>query len=429
MSSIRRSPSRDVQSEAVAHYIRYHLAPENGQSTMEVSIREIMLSMWTSHPALEFAVSSVSAAIFSKVKCQPLAATQASISYQKSLNALQTTLPDICKNNVDACLLTILFLARYEDSIYTPLSNGQLTRIRRPSSHQHLVGATACLEHWLNCLSTVQAPSSVITHTRRNLTKAALLGQFELPNWLRDGALFGERGIELELDYVLIRLICVRGHIFNLLEDKTTSPQLPLQILSSLEALHKEAQAIDKALLDWMNSYPGNTYHVKHKLASNRRWSKNNFYHPHLYVHEDYNQAAIHVQHCGYRMLTNHLLNLTLEVMEKCPSYAASSKSLEYRRTMSCLAYDLASTIPFCLRRFTVSNEPGPFDDNITIAGYQETEPYVASLVATPLVIASTTMYIDAAYTNWFASQLANIGRLTGYGLIESVGTGSWFKL
>lgn len=426
--NVSPSPSRDVRSEAVAHYIHYHLNHRNSEFTLQGKIREVIVSTCTSNQALESALSAMSTAIFSKVKSQPHAAAQASASYQKSLQRLQATLGDMCATEIDTCLLTIGFLARYEDSMFSPSSNTQSVRLRMPSGHLHLIGATACLKYWLDCSGNFQAPTCIITQTRRNLRKAALFGQFDLPDWLEDGVLYGEYGSDLELDHILIRIIRIRRRASCLMEDETAS--LPLQqVISTLYTLCEEALNIDTALLRWMNLFSANEDRIKHKLTDNCVWSRNSFYHSCVYIYQGQSQAATLIQCYGYRMLINHLLISMFGFMGSYSKHLNDGKLSQCRNNMSQLAYDMASSVPFCLARFTVSNDLGSSDNDIIITNHQDAEPHVAEQIATPVAIAATTKYIDAAYTSWFSSQLANIGRLTGYGLIEHVATSSRFKL
>lgn len=419
--------SRDVPSEAIAYYMHYHVLPPDGASRGAGDLREALLSAWTISPALELAVSSLSISIFSQVKRLPSVAPQALTSYQKSLGALQITLPTVCSGEVDACLLTICFLARYEDSIFAPSTSTGSAHSQSPRSQLHLAGILAVLEYWTIRCSSHQAPTFAIKYARRLLRKAALLGQADLPAWLADGGSFGECGREKELDDILVRLINARGHTRLLSEEEPVSRLCLPEMLSGLDTVDAELSNIDESLLAWMLASPPYTVHG---LADERIRSETSFYHPCVYVHEDPSKAAVQIQCIGFRILTNHWRMRALETLEKQSSCIAAEMLCQCRHTMASLAYDLASSIPFCLGRLRILDNLGYVGDKVEIANSPNTTPYIAEQVAASLAIASTTPYISNHYGVWFGSQLADVGRLTGYGMMESVApNGSWFKL
>lgn len=92
------------------------------------------------------------------------------------------------------------------------------------------------------------------------------------------------------------------------------------------------------------------------------------------------------------------------------------------------MADSLASTIPFCLERFKVADNPNsPIRQTaITLNTNEEIKPYLASSAVWPLTIASSLGGIDVRQHLWFRSELARLGRIIGAGVLECAETDQW---
>lgn len=95
------------------------------------------------------------------------------------------------------------------------------------------------------------------------------------------------------------------------------------------------------------------------------------------------------------------------------------------------MADSLAFTIPFSLGRFKASGDCNlPSGQTfITIDSDEDVKPYPASLVVWQLTIASSLEGIDLRQQQWFRSELAQLGRTIGNGILEAAETGEWAML
>ena len=84
---------------------------------------------------------------------------KASSNYQKSIHALRLALRDMDQGHLDAYLLTIFFLARYEDSVQGPPPATEQAKAQIPGSRAHIHGIAAGLKYWS------QSPGSKPTAT------------------------------------------------------------------------------------------------------------------------------------------------------------------------------------------------------------------------------------------------------------------------
>lgn len=421
-------PSRNVSSEALAYYMRNHFAPEGQHPSASEHFRDALCRFQTSAPALVLAVRAVSLAIFSRVLRHPEAANMASVSYHRSLRALYPTLPTLERSRMDSYLLTVHFLARYEDSLHT-LTTSRNVKTQGARNRVHLTGIAAGLRYWSASPTSDHTATTIVKHSRRMLRKAALLGQFDLPEWAHDGTRFGEREADLALDRALVGLINLRSRMKTARFDKGESCRDIEVALQHLETLYDEATAIDGCLWEWIQSYAESAFYSKHNVIDHESWPTRTLHHPCVYISRDGGDAVVRVQYYGYRMLANHLRLRILDILQRNGGFASRGRLFECRHVMNSLAYDLAASIPFCLQRIRFSEGTIASHDNVTVFVDQDPLPYLAEPTAMPLMVASVSSYVVAAYRSWFRSQLRDVGRLTGYGIIEHVADSETLEL
>ncbi|KAH8690790.1 hypothetical protein BGW36DRAFT_411571 [Talaromyces proteolyticus] len=420
------SLSRDLHSEAVAYFIHCHLDPTTSKLLRIGPPTEALLSNWNSSPVLELAASSTALALFSRTKKYSPAAKLAFDSYQKSLIALRTALSDPEHIDIDACLLAVCLLGRYEDAVFTFDQNIGIPFEESMQNRKHLTGAIALLEYWVNYPSGTKVPTDAIKYARRTLRKAATFGHIDLPDWLSDGDLFGEQGLIQDLDRILFRVINVRSQLMPFSKWQFGSQRICLESMSTLRTIQQELSAIDTALVECRAGRADISACTQHTLAAHRVYSKHHFLQSRVYSHQSYAKAAYCAHYYGYRILVNHLLICTLRLLAKYSPFKPRNPLVECQRTINYLAGELISIMPFGLDRFKISDYPGLFGDHITIKSDEDRRLYVAELMAFPLLITSISDSIGLEYTDWFRSQLADTGRLLGYGVMESVTSSSW---
>jgi hypothetical protein len=414
--------SRDVQTEAVAYYMRHHLEPVKDASALIDSPRESLLSTWNSSPVLDLALSSIALALFSRTRNCPPAAIQSFVSYRKSLQALQPMLRTLNTGNIDACLLTICLLSRYEDAVCASHLDSSTSFVETLKSRPHHIGAIAVLECWRNSPSLVQTPTKTIKYARRVIRKSALLRQIDLPEWLMDGSLFGEHDYEQALDKIIARIIRLRSGLASFSRNENALQPIIEDLLPIVEAALGEAREIDQALVEWFKRFPGREHRTRHELILSCSRPRSIFYHSPIYSYHNHAEAAICAQYYGYRLLAKQLEIQALEARDSRLMDVSSQGRQDCLRALKDLANELASTIPFCLERFATSDDPASAGGEIRVNASETRKPYVAELVVGPLILASATKYLDHEQHEWFRLQLADVGRLLGYGVLELAG-------
>lgn len=419
--------TRDIHSEAVSFFFNRHLGPgtngllKRGFPNSTLSLRR------GSSPILDDAVSSIALALFSRSKLYPHATTLAFDSYQKSLRTLQTALSAPESIDIDACLLAVCLLARYENVVYTFGQDNTTPLTRTVKNRAHLLGAMALLKFWVYRPQSTAIPTETIRHTRYILRKAAIFGVIEFPEWLSDGAVFGEHGSMLKLDRILVRVI----HVRNLLRHYETDLSRPriscAKSILALNEIEKELKSLDIALADFESVY--SVSNLVGQTLADRRFqvgAKEHFFSHKIYSHQSHEIVAHCALFTGYRMLVIHLLIYTLKLIEKLSPWQLPTALNEYQQMLEDLTEDLRSIVPFGLDKLTIMKDPGQFGDHISIKPDEERRHYIVDLMSLPLLIASTSESIQKDSTDWFRSQLAETGRFLGYSAMELAKTTSW---
>jgi hypothetical protein len=200
----------------------------------------------------DLAISSMALAIYSRTHQHPAAAIEASARYYQLLSIARATISTMNEENIDACLLAVFLMSRYEDVIHCPGRLGSKTPfVTSLQSFSHHDGAMAILTTWKCHLShKYRSATDIIKHTRRGILKSALLRNIILPKWIMDGSLFGEFGLELEYDRILIRIVNLRPQLSVLLQQKIglQTAISSHQLASRAQKLYNEARDVDRAM-------------------------------------------------------------------------------------------------------------------------------------------------------------------------------------
>ena len=257
------------------------------------------------------------------------------------------------------------------------------------------------------------------------MIKAALLRNLPFPDWLLNGSCFGERGLELEYDRILVRTINLHHTIKNL------QPKAGLHV-GEADELNNEARELDETLQDWAAHLPGASTYQRHILTEPGPWPRQDFYSSTVYSYSSIGYAAVWNQYFAARMLIN---NTRLRLLDSsCLNAMLDSTHAQQRQEcntqLNTMGNALASTIPFSLSKFKVYNSNSPTrQTSITVCRNEETKPYLANWVVSPLTIASSLEGTDVRLKQWFRSELARLGRSIGEGVLEYAETDQWVTL
>ena len=436
---VLQPPLVDIKTKAIQYYLHHHLHTPNHGPNITKGLSDICLPVWMSaaeSPMLDLAVSSMALAVFSRTQQHPPAAVEASKKYHQLLQVAQANIIHLDEANLDAYLLAIHFMSRYEDVEHRPSHlNAKLPFTTTCQSFSHHDGALAILKFWKDRLSHSQPATDVIKHTRRGMIKSALMRSLALPKWLREGASFGEYGLELEYDCIIVRIASLRQRLSMLFKGNTRPQRTSSdELMSTAEELNTEARDIDKALESWNEHFPSTWSYQRHTLPEPQHpWPEDGFYSPVVYSYSNPAYAAAWNQYHTTRMLINSTRSKILQISRPSShNFAYHEQRLECLSKLNTIANDLASSVPFCLQRIKVADCPHSspsLPNSITLNTNEDIKPYVALSIIWPLTIASSLTDVDLELHLWFRSELARLGRIAGFRVLECAETDWWLEL
>ncbi|KAH8821440.1 hypothetical protein F5884DRAFT_827690 [Xylogone sp. PMI_703] len=422
-------PYFDLQTCALAYYLQYHLQMLTDKNLPMVlgGLSECVYtwraSMKTS-PMVELALSVMALAIYARTQRYSAAATEASLKYHRLLRVARKQIAevDMDEETIDACILSIFLMARYEAATNSP-DNYTSDSFDPGRSWNHHDGTMAMLRVWKDRFNYNHRPATtIVKQARRGFLRSALLRRLPLPSWLVDGEQFGESHIELEYDRIFVRAIRLHYELGNLQQGCDLGAD-------NAEKLSNEAIELNNVARDWEVQLRGLCYYEEHALAETGPWPKTHVYSPIVYSYPSPGYAAIWIQHFAIRMLiySTQLRLLDLGRAHSLFNFTYESQRLECLTRLEEMSCHLASSIPFSLERFKIVHSKFPAQDStIKLHMSDEMKPYLVYWIVWPLTIVSSLEKVDNEHKRWFKSELASIGRITGDGGLTWAETDQW---
>ncbi|KAL8822097.1 MAG: hypothetical protein Q9191_007163 [Dirinaria sp. TL-2023a] len=432
---ILQPPLADLKTQAITYYVRHHLQTLEDIPSISKDVSSAVLPIWSSKvetPVLDLAVSSLALAVFSRIKQHSKAAIEASQNYEQLLQLLRTKILSLNSDTIDTCLLAIFHMSRYEEAIHQSGHSYPKTPLRTAlRSFSHHDGALAILRIWREQLNHSGPATDIIKHTRRGLIRSALLRNLAVPEWMQDGAKFGEQGHDLEYDGIVVRIATLRQRLSTLVKDNLFADHHYHDVASVAKELNKEAVAIDIALQNWRSHFSTAWYYERHDLPDSSAWPTKDFWSPVVYSYASIPYAAVWTQYYAMRMLINSTHLTIFEFFVPFSDNLTWNQHLDCLSNMKLMGDDLASSLPFCLQKFKVtkSSESSYHGKSIKPSTNGDIKPQLATLIVWPLTIASSLRNVDVQQRLWFRSVLAHLGKLVGLSVLECAEDDLWLEL
>ncbi|EXJ65282.1 hypothetical protein A1O7_01623 [Cladophialophora yegresii CBS 114405] len=370
-------------------------------------------------------------AVFARTQSLSAAAAEAREKYDQLLRTAQVALPNLIRRDIDAALLAIFLMSRYEDSMHAFDEVLSTTAFR---SYCHHDGATAVLKTWHeNSLMIMQPASDIIKHSRRGIIRSFLLRQMAVPVWLANGAQFGEHGLELEYDQLLVQVAGIRHQLKFIQQQRLPLHHHTQAVHWRARALNIEADALSKALRDWSSRLPSTWCPRQHLIPAHVSLPRQHFFSSIVYSYSSVAYTSVWLNYFATMMLLNRARLRILELIRPAPDDLAGE---QHRREEDCclqirvMADAMSSSIPFALGRFTVAppSETAEKQEYILIED-EEIKPYHGNLTAWPLSVASSIGGLDAEMKDWLKAELVSVGKTVGAGVLECAQSSDWLDL
>ncbi|OAL34518.1 hypothetical protein AYO20_06148 [Fonsecaea nubica] len=407
----------DLRTRAVIYYLNYYLRAPADVQRLPGSVSD-SIEEWVSGktiPIIDSAVSSMALVVFSRTQQHSVAAAEAYVQYGELLRHAHQTLSSLVETNIDAALLVVFLMSRYEDSLHGRADNV-------PNSYLHHDGAAAILKIWRNQhpLEKLSATSAV-KYSRRGIIRSALLRYLSVPAWLEDGQPFGECGRDLDYDRIMVQVARLRNQLTILQRNNFQLNSSSPKLFQELQKLRSEAANLDHALRHWATRIPSSWYPRRHLMPAASYLPTRDFFSSEVYSYSSIAYATLWLNYSATRLLVNQAW---LKILELIQPYSDSSvyahEVKECHSRLIATSVDMSSSIPFVLERFKVTDR-GQQQTEITLNTDAEITPYVASLTAWPLGIGSCIGSLPVEHRQWFRNQLSFMGRILGCGILECV--------
>ncbi|KAJ9606480.1 hypothetical protein H2200_009441 [Cladophialophora chaetospira] len=431
--SVVPAPAIDLETRALMYYLNHHLyAPAELQRLLG-SVQD-SVCQWanvTKYSAINLAISSMALAVFSRTQQHPPAAVEAWGKYDQLLRTTRVAMPDLVHRDIDAALLTIFLMSRYEDTMQTHHEGMSSTDFR---SYVHHDGAAAILKIWRErCLGKSESATDIIKQSRRGIIRSHLLRHLALPAWLADGALYGEYGLELEYDRLVVGVASLRHQFKSLQKEISSQNDLTIDLSSWAQDISAEAATLSKALRDWSTRIPSTWHPQRHLIPAHHPLPSKHFYSSIVYIYPSIAYAAIWLHYYATSMLLSRTRLRILELVRPMSDDFSNQQQMleeECCATIRDMACALSSSIPFALDKITVT-ESAKLPDRLDITPNfeKEVKPYLANLVAWPLSLASSVGGLDSEQRNWFRSELVCVGEAVGAGVLVLTHACDWLDL
>ena len=434
--SINKAPfssSLDLKTQAVHYYTQNHLRTLSDAPDLVKAVYDFP-ALWESlekYPILDLAISSIALAVFSRAKDYPPAAIEASENYQSLLQLTQQTIFSLDESNVDICLLAILFMGRYEQVVHCPEPSHLQLKFPLHScvqSFSHHDGNLAILKSWKEDLSAKLPATDVIKRVRRGMIRSALLRSIALPEWIVDGSQYGESGLELEYDGLMVRVVGFCEQLMRLEKEQTTQESLSTASVSVAEELAQQAQEVDIALQNWTTRFPESWAYQRCTLHEPLSFPTKYFYTAEVLTYQSLGYAAVWNLYFATRILVNCSRVSILEIIHPDDKYRRS----EYLDIINMAASNLASSIPFCRQIVRAVETEGSASGEKTIIikdkGSEYEEQHVSVTTVWPLSMAAGLSRVEVKPRAWFRTELARIGRLIHDSVLADAERDGWLK-
>lgn len=410
----------------MAYYLQYHL-PTTPDVSSAMGGLCASLSAWKhsgkTSPLVDLALSCLALAVFARTQNHPPAIREGSFRYVQLLTAVRARMTCVrvrqkTETCIDDVLLAIALMRRYEGLSSLPEDPSLKRSFKAMRSAPHDDGAMAVLKAWYYS-STHSAATDVIKQSRRGVITSLLLRELPLPQWMHDGKLYGESGIDIKLDCVLVRIVGLRCQVATLRHDAEQQDALVQESL-------RETEDLQESLREWATHLPRTCLSLQYPLSksSDRQQASHSISMLDCY-YASTEEAVLWSHYFSTHMF---IISTRLRLMRfsRLTSLTRSRYNDEeqlYENNMKMAADGLASTIPFVLGRLEMQA-----DESVRPNGKRSVEfrPYVAGLAVWQLTFASSLQGVEKRQQYWFRSMLATLGRVTGDGMLGDAKSDDW---
>lgn len=425
LGQIQRAPDPSLDDLARNYYVHNHMfaaedLPTTIQSWLETNIMRQQDA--TSESLLDIAVSAVSLAIFGRTKSSKDALALGRQKYVQALSKTKSAVENLNEATTDPFLLTVMMLSFYEHAVSDYIPEFFLAQ-----SFRHMNGAMTIL----HLRKTQQQTNTLLdTLVRHLIIKQAVLHAVALPEWIWNGAKFGEDGVRLGLDACMVRLALMRTHLQEIWRDAKTTKLLDLQ--AELQKVIVEALEIDKELARWAATLPrewiyttqGESSTIRDSPTIEEQTPERLQYGSTISLYPNFEQAAMWNRYRGSRVVIGCILQKALAYTD-LPNLDETGNEQKHpslsprkiQEEMQGFVDDICASVPYHFDVMGVNSDlPRHGKPRLETIGARR-----AFLLSWPLTISMAATGIPAHQRKWIRCRILDIGKITGSGAHELI--------
>lgn len=293
-------------------------------------------------------------------------------------------------------------MSRYEDAVHVP---GTRSEGRGFTSSNHHDGSLAFIRSIKDRHNgTTHGMPGIVKTTRRCMIKSALLRSKNLPEWVHDGALFGEEDvIELTYDRFSTRLVHLRSQL-RLLRSGDGD-------LESIDTLIEESRTLGGEFGEWSSKFPVSSSHLTPSRALGT--TKANANHSYTNINPDTKAHAaicLRLHATDILILSTYISLLNLTSTSEAITLSPTSAQARNRLHSSAMAFITALNVYIGTQTYTTDVKTPLSPECGTLRW-----------LVWPLSMILLAEEVDSCDRLFFEKLMKEAGRISGFAVLEDV--------
>ncbi|KAK5050011.1 hypothetical protein LTR84_004130 [Exophiala bonariae] len=423
-------PQYDLEARALDYFFLYHVVHVDDLTEDIPDVAQglcICITLWKASGRksimVDTALACVSLAVFAQIQKYQNVAVDASVRYGRLLRMMQKKVKNIQllsttssddEETVDAYLLTMLLMGRYESTMHNDINVAHAyeasAALQRWVHHE---GALIILERWSEQdLKGCAGPSTTIMKfARRGMIQSSFRQNAPLQDWIINGRRFGECDFGLAYDRIVIDTITLYQQADSLLQCD--------RFMESALGLVQNAREIECALRRWTTGFPDEWAFRRRDLERPNTMLPTEYLPSTHLICDKQGYSAVWILYFATAMLVNSISLKVLDRLATCQNFTQTScvdhQRLNCLQVLHALSENMTSAVAAFLSVEKVSSKD--VDEQHT-----RSPPPVLSrmgLIVWPLALAASVYGIEPQHEKWLKMELSRIGKLLGNGFLE----------
>jgi hypothetical protein len=380
---------------------------------------------------LTLSILAISHASFGRARKLQSALVAGGAKYCKALTMINQALKDPLQATRNEILLATIILSHYENSVFRkPQISERDIKIMAAKTFAHHDGAMAVLHLRRQCNhhQSDKLSANVDRVVRNHLIRSLIMRSMQVPLWLRDGDQYGEIGLSLKLDRLMVETADLRHRAAELQYDLTAIPKSSkVAEMLKLHGTLAIAQRLDDSFVAWARDVPMEDYWKGFQVEDDGVVRNE--------IDDDIFKGSVHIYptmgHVGlwsrYRAFRLHVIDITVKILSSAKTTEADLQPMEEsaRSKIEKLASDFCASIPHVLK--TVDIYPTAENSFVIRRSPTDQKQFVeastARILCWPLAMTTMVESMPDQYLNYLKRRLLDVSELVDDGLLARMAT------